>query len=588
LASYLHPASLNEFQRYRQANAILGNTSRATSPDWYRQALDLGFQLHIRIDGTSISSFYHDHKNGTWEGGPTLTDEHLRNLPSLESLLPGILKYVRSFGAKSLGVVLHIADEFATAELSQAATSAESLEELRYAIHTSPSSILADSSIPADQASWRIMPYTSGRHGPVGTAICLSRQWDGFLCAFRTIGEEENFPVVTQALSAPLVALQGLGQVLHPTAERPFVAILQYPWFTAMAFFNEHANLVLIRSLQHRGLRRPTNFRHALTTTSASLELMDPDLYLAPLGQSVDQTLCADLKLTFPNQRVEEIRQADHADFPAWATEPLISTSAEESQTLQSNTFDALREQKWATQDFLPPISEAQEIYPVQGEMKMLRAFKLTRLALCALVLLTIIWASLQVIYIFNQPAWWFSPTEAASTKQKVARFTQEKKKIDYWDNMLADRSKAWISMESLVRLFPEGSGLQLKAYSYAAHPESTPGQAMTGFSKEWKITGLAKEEALEYLNTLNTREGIASHFDQIAKITGNEAYQTDLPTRSLIVNIRTSENPSFKTNSEADMQSKGDSSFPFTFDLTITQRFEGTDPMAINAAKAP
>jgi len=30
------------------------------------------------------------------------------------------------------------------------------------------------------------------------------------------------------------------------------------------------------------------------------------------------------------------------------------------------------------------------------------------------------------------------------------------------------------------------------------------------------------------------------------------------------------------------------ESSYPFTFDLTSTQRFEATDPMALNVPKAP
>jgi hypothetical protein len=30
------------------------------------------------------------------------------------------------------------------------------------------------------------------------------------------------------------------------------------------------------------------------------------------------------------------------------------------------------------------------------------------------------------------------------------------------------------------------------------------------------------------------------------------------------------------------------DTTYPFTFDLTITQRFEATDPLAINSAKIP
>ena len=72
--------------------------------------------------------------------------------------------------------------------------------------------------------------------------------------------------------------------------------------------------------------------------------------------------------------------------------------------------------------------------------------------------------------------------------------------------------------MESLSRMFPENGGMLVKTYSHSSKPDSTPGQAKVGFVKEWKITGYARDEALDYLNTLNTREGINAHFSEIAR----------------------------------------------------------------------
>jgi hypothetical protein len=36
------------------------------------------------------------------------------------------------------------------------------------------------------------------------------------------------------------------------------------------------------------------------------------------------------------------------------------------------------------------------------------------------------------------------------------------------------------------------------------------------------------------------------------------------------------------------EMVAADETSYPFMFDLTITQRFEAADPMALNVAKAP
>ena len=73
-----------------------------------------------------------------------------------------------------------------------------------------------------------------------------------------------------------------------------------------------------------------------------------------------------------------------------------------------------------------------------------------------------------------------------------------------------------------------------------------------------------------------------------MAAATGNEAFRPDLPSRSLVVNVRTLENSSYKPGPEDEMNALDEATYPFSFDLTITQRFESSDPMAVTAAKAP
>ncbi|RYD49917.1 MAG: hypothetical protein EOP85_00665, partial [Verrucomicrobiaceae bacterium] len=251
MATFQHPASLNPWQQFRQACAVLKGTSRASNPAWYQEALELPLQLHIRTDGASISTFYHDRKKSQWTTGPSLTPEILHDPAKLDSLVAEALRYARSNGATSLGVILHIADEFATTELKPELDNPASLSELRETVVTDPGSILEDSTIQSDQASWRLMPYPAAGSEVIGTVIAISRQYVPFFDALRTAGETGNFPVITHALSAPLVTLMGLGQTISPTPGKPFVAILQYPWFITLAFFNDHADLRFIRTLQH-------------------------------------------------------------------------------------------------------------------------------------------------------------------------------------------------------------------------------------------------------------------------------------------------------------------------------------------------
>lgn len=547
-------------------------------------------QLHIRLDGASITTFYHDRRKALWTTGPSLNDEILHDATKMQSVVAEALRYARSNGATSLGVILHVADEFATTELKPELDNPGALPDLRDAAVQDPGSILEDSSIQADQSSWRVIPYPAGGSSTIGTTITISRQYDSLVALLRQAGETENFPVITHVLSSPLVAIMGLGQVITPTPGKPFVAILQYPWFTALSFFNEHADLKLVRTLQHRGVRRPTNFRNALATTNASLEFVDPDLYLWPLGANVDTTLDADLRISFGTSKVEVIQTLQPEAVPSWCPEVIVSTQAgtPPEGALTSHTFIVLRDEKWALQNFLPTPKDIMEIYPSRSEMRLLKGLRLARVALFGIAVLAIAYFGFGVIDLVRRPEWAFDPTQAQAAQGRLTKLTTEGKKAAHWNNLMDDRSKAWAAMESFSRMFPEGGGMLAKTYSHAAKPESAPGKQTVGFVKEWKITGYARDEALEFLNTLNTREGISAHFAEISRITGNASYNPTVGNRNIVVNVRTQENGTYKSTPLEETDDADESTYPFTFDLTITQRFESTDPMALTASKAP
>jgi hypothetical protein len=221
LATFKHPAALNALQQFSQACSILRSTTRASNPAWYQDALDLSFQLHIRPDGSQISAFYFDRKKNQWSNGPTITEEILNEPSRLDPLIAEVLRHARANSATALGVVLHIADEFATTELKPELDNPASLPDLRDTAIHDPASILEDSSIAAEQASWRVLPYPATGSDVIATTVTLSREYAPLITAFRQAGEHANFPVVTHALSAPLVAVLGLARVLPPLRAKP-------------------------------------------------------------------------------------------------------------------------------------------------------------------------------------------------------------------------------------------------------------------------------------------------------------------------------------------------------------------------------
>lgn len=584
-----HPAPLNPFQRYRQANAILKETSRATSPAWYQEALELDLQLHIRVDGQAVRSFFYNRPSKEWSNGLPLSEEILSNEELTLTFASQLLKQVKDLKGSSVGIVIHIADEFATAELDPELDNPGALSELREKAYFSPEDILDDSSIQQAQASWRVLPYPAEGSEVIGTTVTLSSRLNPFIQALRTFGEGKNFPIIVQSLSAPLIAIMGLPRVIQRESEKPYVAILQYPWFTAMAFFNRHSDLRLIRTLQHRGMRKASNLRHALSSTNASLEFVEPDLYILPLAPEVDGTMVDDLKKSFPQSLVETARFPSTELPGELLPEAEISASEITGDTEGlSYTFGVLTAERWFLQDFIPMAKATAELYPTKNEMRLLRFFKFARVALVLIALAGMGWLAFSAFSVMRRPEWAFNADEAQSVQNRMGNLTTERQRLEYWNNMLDDRSKAWTSMENLTRLFPANSGLLLKNFNHTVRPDSAPGQKKVGFVKEWTISGMARDEALSYLNTLNTREGISAHFAEISKLTGNSAYDPTPTTRNLVVNVKTLENSGFRQVPLEEVMDSDDTTYPYSFNLVITQRFESADPLAINASKAP
>lgn len=588
MANIQHPSALNPWQQYHQACSILNNTSRASNPAWYQQACELDFQLHIRPEGPNVYSGYFDRNTDKWSEGPQLNEDLLHDEEAFQPIVEDILKHALTSNADSLGVILHIADEFATAELNPDFDNPADLPDIRQRAVNEPGSILEDATIDKEAQSCRVIPYAAAGSATIGTSILINREFAPFAAALRGMGEKNNFPIITQTVSAPLVAIMGLPTILPGQPDKPFVTILQYSWFTALAFFNEHADLKLIRTLQHRGIRQPNNLRNALFTTSTSLEFLDPDLYIVPLGSEIDTQLEESLKDHFQKCRIETCQPVTADNMSEGCAEPLLINQATQESTLSSLTVSTFREDGWALQDFLPKPKEVAEIHPTKAEMRLLRMTRLIRVALVILALTGLGYFGLGISSLMRMPEWSFNPDDAGVARERLSSLQEEQKTIEYWDTMLADRSRAWVIMEAFARMFPEGSNMLISDMKYSAKPDNIQGQSEVGFVKTWKISGLARDEALSYLNTLNTRDGINQFFDHIAEVTGSDAYRTDIGNRNISVNVRSRENNSFRLMPPEEMVMTDIASYPFTFDLSITQRFEASDPMAINVKAAP
>jgi hypothetical protein len=590
LVVYQHPSSLGAFQRYKQATAIFKNTSRASNPAWYKEPLDLAYQWHIRHDGTSCIACFYDRETGQWSQALSLPDALLEDPEQRKAFLASSIRDAQLKNPKAIGVIVYLANDFATNELKSEFDNPGTLQDLREAAVADPHSILEDSSLDTQNSSFRILPLPAGQ-GAVATAVTHTRLLTPLLDDIRQISETSAHPVIVKAVSAPLIVLMGLPSLITPNQGKPFVAILQYSWFTVLAFFNEHKDLMLVRTIQHKGIRRLGSLRSALTASCASLELLDPDLYIFPLAEQRDLTIEDRLRSVSPSSQIVTVHAPQQTvALPEYCAEPTIALSslAPHKDESLSHTFSTLGSEGWALQGFLPMSEEQSAVYPEQSEMRLLKIIRRSRVLLVLAALAILGYLANDIYKVIRQPEWLFDDSQANISKIQVAKLTEEQQRIYHWNNLLEDRSKGWIAMELLAQLATENRGLLIRTFSHNAKPDNASGQSRVGLIREWKMSGLARDESLQFLNQLNTREGVDEFFTRISESTENGSYRPSHGNRSITINLRTLENSSFKLESLQQALITDESSYPFTFDLTITQRFESTDPMALNVTSAP
>lgn len=547
-------------------------------------------QIHLRIDGVSYDSWVYYARSESWEAGPELSAELFEDPAQASSFAEHIVALAKGAKANAVGVILHIGDEFATTELKPELDNPGVLNELRDQAMSDPVALFDDSSYSSDDHSWRLIPYPAVGSEAIATAVTLSKRADPFIAAIRSYGDSRNFPISVLSVSAPLVSLLALPEIHRDELTKPFVVVLPYPQFTILSFFNEHGDLQLLRTLQHRGQKRPSNLRQAASATAAALEMASSDIFVVPPSGEHDPVLKADLKSAFPESQVIEVYWSEtvFAEGTAEGIPPeMLSAvaSIKESTTPlgNSHTFTVLRDEGWALQDFLPLPPEIAQIYPERTEMKLLRGSRLCRLVLAVVALGFLAWTGLDVVTMIRQEEWSFKKEDSDELKKRLSFLATERQKIEHWDNLLADRSKAWANMEMLSRLFPENGGILIDSYLFKVSPEKTQRSATAGFVKQWRIEGLVRDEARDQLHGLTNRDAISAAFSEIAKITGDESFETDLTSRNIIVNLKTSLNPSFRNDLPPSMiTASTEASYRYSFDLIITQRYEANDPLAV------
>lgn len=605
------PCELKAADIYRQARTVASKTSRSTDSHWYRVPEELPWQWHLWFDGgREVCSATFSKQSNVWQPGPTLPLANLTTGEGVSEIL-GELISSRYFQdkPKALGVILHVADEFALSEIAQ---SGEALGEagddfqiLRYNLVDDPKEVLADRDVSTETNSWRLLPFWGAAAGQQKcAAVMLSRSREAFLQTLLTCAEDLRMPVRAAVTCAAVECLAAL-PLLSPEMKGGCLVAFGFYKYTAVCAISATGELQAVRSLSHRGGQQvPTGFGDILWNMALGAELESPKvLYISALPQALE-TAASDLEMYSLSRQVihfEGLNLAQHpalAGIPGYRTEFLIydSTAVEQVRSgktplAKAETFKALWE-SWARQSFMDT-ARLDNLYPSQQDLRLLRFSSWLIYLLVFGLIGTGGYGTYSLFAAMNHPSWELTPTQMSQTKARHTQMLEEKRQIDVTERLLLPRSRGWVTLEFLLQLFPEDSGVRLESFHYTADAVRYSGKKSkeglkgnVGIVRSWTLKGLVKPKAMELLSTLNTQRGLSSLFDRVATATGDESYRPDT-TRQLTVTLTQGRNSSF--NSQAgpgDLARDPTLAFPFNFTATVKQTLSEKDALALPLEK--
>lgn len=618
-----HPSELNPFQVYQQAKRVAKRTSRAKNPDWYKEAFAIQRQWHLWFDGEESVSVLFDQQAGRWVEGPELSwmgkggrgediESVAEGLSQGHELTPGereelhgaLMEALRSreLGGKvaSLGVVLHVADEFVILDPAREYSSNPDFEEVQALLKEAPQEVLGDSTIDPLLNTWRVLPCWGAKENRLSMAVQMERHREVFFEAVRKYGMDNNIAVIAAGVSAPVETLRLAPLFLEweQTKGRGDIIVMIYRNFSALAVLDGDGELLQLRSLvQREGVDYPVGLGEILLNTQASAGLAEPVVTILPMsGKAAQQKVTKELTSFFTQQAPMDIGFSELEEIGALQTIPNhriemllgdesgVEALLEGKPLGENRTFVGMAA-GWATQDFYPVDRVEDEKFPTWRDMQMRKWFGLAKITLFVAVIALGAWGGLKVLAAMKTEAWQASRVDPAVAAKRMVQLEKEQKELDYWEAIMQKRSPGWLVMQFVMDLFPEDSGILVTDYSYVISKELLDSRARKkkkaealGFMREWKITGFARRDGLSYLTNLGGKDFMRGQFEAMATKYHSEGFKMEVPGRTLNVTLQR-EQKSYPVSGPLGKSAEG---YTTSFTLVIQQRFSSEDELAI------
>lgn len=608
LTMELLPQTASPLKLYRQAKRILRTTSRAKEPDWYRNAHELNLQWHLWIGSQSGVSAIYSRTQKQWWTGPDLppvsfeTDDDgvLVGLdqPSRDALHELVRKILsaKEFGtkAKSLGIVIHLADGLRIRDLSPAFASEADFENLNELLISAPEVALGDDTVNQSDGKWRILPFLGINDGDKrSVSVQVSSKLEPIVDEFRRYGELRNIPVVVSVRSAQLEALAGV-HYLHPEIQTQgsgsTLTLVQFEAMTLLFAVGNRGELQLVRPLMHRGTQHLTPYEthEVLAQTAALLNIKDPTILLVSLsglGEKTLKSLLDAYREQFPAARFHcfDVKSMELTEgIPGGRFEFAVSTVETPPRPDEAPFQKELRE-KWARQDFFGPSKDEAARMPSRGDLRLLKFSGIAQKVALAGILAFCGWTGMDFFTKMRSEAWKLSIDAAQQKELELAKLQKERREWQHWDQLLEKRSEGWLALEALLEIFPADGGVILKDANYRAEADDSAkeGEAV-GIKRYWDISGYANPEVATNLPTLGSRNRVAEMLNTIAEKNHAPYLAVGTPTREIQVTLQQKQGTMPPSQ---EFPAKVARHFRTSFELNIMQNLNNKDELAINTA---
>jgi hypothetical protein len=227
------------------------------------------------------------------------------------------------------------------------------------------------------------------------------------------------------------------------------------------------------------------------------------------------------------------------------------------------------------------------QIYPSQRDIRLLKTGNwLSMLLLTGLVGMAGYW-----IFTYytasNQAFWKLNAAQTQKLEAELAALQKEKREVETTRLMFQPRNHGWSTLEMLMRLFPEDSGIRLESVNCGSNTvrPTAKGGTKLGYTRTWQIRGLAMKESVDLLSRLNSSRELGQQFADLARAMDEPSFAPD-PGRHLTVNLVLSKNPRHRENAATDdFQPNAAELYPFSFELQITQSLPDGDALSLPIA---